>query len=68
MCFTALILCTAKVEGHIVCSYSAMMASLTPRKVVVARQNFLNVLGFLVIPSIPNFFKSEFEYHSIILF
>ena len=29
---------------------------------------FLNVLGFLVIPSIPNFFKSEFEYYSIILF
>ena len=35
--FTALILCTAKVEGHIVCSYSAIMVSLTPKKVVVAK-------------------------------
>ena len=36
LCFTALILCIARVEGRIAHSNSAMMASLTPRKVVVA--------------------------------
>ena len=38
--FTALILCIAMVEGHEAHLYSAMMASLTPRKVVVARVQF----------------------------
>ena len=37
LCLTALILCMARVEGHIVHLYSAIMASLTPMKVVVAR-------------------------------
>ena len=38
--FNALILCIAMVEGCIVCSHLAMMAALTPRKVVVAKVQF----------------------------
>ena len=37
LCFTALILCIARVEGHMACSNLDIMVSLTPRKVVVAR-------------------------------
>ena len=37
LCFTALILCIVRVEGHVKRLYSAMMVSLTPRKAVVAR-------------------------------